>query len=311
MTQVNINQQHQEMQAEIRRLKAEKDVVLLAHLYQRPEIQDVADFVGDSLALSQQAAETTAQVIVFAGVHFMAESAKLLSPDKKVVLPEAAAGCPMADMVTAEALRAEKAKHPGVPVVCYVNSSAAVKAESDICCTSANAVKVVASLDADTVIFVPDRNLGMYVARMTKTKVLPWPGYCPTHERITADQVKALQTAHPQAVTLVHPECVPAVIDLADHVFSTQGILKYVAEHDQAEYIIGTEEGILHQLRKISPDTRFYLPSNDRQICPNMKATTLRKVLQALETLQPEVSVPADIAARARRTLERMLAVGR
>lgn len=300
-----------DMMDRVRQLKKDKNAVLLAHLYQRPEVQEVADYVGDSLALAQQAAETDAKVIVFAGVHFMAESAAILSPEKAVVLPEGGAGCPMADMVTADALREEKARHPGVPVVCYVNSSAAVKAESDVCCTSANAVKVVASLDADTVLFVPDRNLGAYVARKTDKHVILWQGYCPTHDRITPEQVGALKAAHPEALVVVHPECVPAVIDFADAVFSTQGILKYVKESPASEFIIGTEEGVLHQLRKVSPDKQFYLPSGERQICPNMKATNIGKVVRALETLEPRVTVPQDIAARARQTLDRMLSIGR
>lgn len=301
----------QEKMERVRQLKKERGAILIAHLYQRPEIQEVADYVGDSLALAQQAAQTDADVIVFAGVHFMAESAAILSPGKTVVLPEPNAGCPMADMVTVDALREEKAKHPGVPVVCYVNSSAAVKAESDICCTSANAVKVVESLDADTVLFVPDRNLGAYVARTTSKRVIPWAGYCPTHDRIKPEQVRALKEAHPQAKVVVHPECLPAVIDLADAVFSTQGILKYVKERPDSEFIIGTEEGILHQLRKASPNKQFYLPSGNQQICPNMKATNIGKVVRALETLAPRITVPDDIAARARTALDRMLAVGR
>lgn len=306
-----LTERDREIMEEIRRLKREKDVVFLAHFYQRPEIQELADYVGDSLALAQQAAATDAKVILFAGVDFMAESAAILSPDKIVVLPEPNAGCPMADMVTAEALRAKKAEHPGVPVVCYVNSSAAVKAESDICCTSANAVKVVEALDADAVLFVPDKHLGAYVARKTNKRVILWEGYCPTHDRITPDQIRALKDAHPEAVVVVHPECPPGVIDLADAVYSTQGILRYVKESPAREFIIGTEEGILHQLRKANPDKQFYLPSGERQICPNMKATNLSKVLRALETLQPRITVPEEIAARARQALDRMLAVGR
>lgn len=304
------NQRISELQATALRLKKEKDTLVLSHLYQRPEIQDIADMVGDSLGLSQAAARTDNPIIVFCGVHFMAESAKILSPDKTVVLPEAAAGCQMADMISLQGLREMKAKHPGVPVVCYVNSSAALKAESDICCTSRNAVKVVESVDSDTVLFIPDRNLAAYVATKTSKKVIPWEGFCPTHEHIRATDVKRLQKEHPDAPTMVHPECTPEVIALADRVFSTQGMINFAKENPAKTFIVGTEVGILHQLKKDNPDKTFLFPSEKEQICPNMKATTLQKVVWALEKLEPQVTVPEDIRLRAVHALERMLAIG-
>ncbi|SHE81561.1 quinolinate synthetase [Desulfofundulus australicus DSM 11792] len=294
---------------EIKRLKKERRAVILSHVYQRPEVQEIADFVGDSLGLAQQAAKTDAEVIVFCGVHFMAESAAILSPDKIVLLPEIKAGCPMADMVTVEALRERKKEIPGVIVVCYVNTSAAVKAESDVCCTSANAVKVVSSLPEDRpVLFIPDKNLGQYVARQTGRKIHLWEGYCNTHDRLFAEDVLAAREAHPEALVLVHPECHPEVINLADAVASTTGMIRFARESSAREFIIGTETGILHQFRKQCPDKEFYLAS-DKLICPNMKATTLEKVHRALVTLEPRVTVPPEIREKALRSLERMLAV--
>ncbi len=294
---------------EIKRLKKEKRAVILSHVYQRPEVQEIADFVGDSLGLSQQAAKTDAEVIVFCGVHFMAESAAILSPDKIVLLPEIKAGCPMADMVTVEALRERKKEIPGAVVVCYVNTSAAVKAESDVCCTSANAVKIVSSLPADQpVLFIPDENLGQYVARQTGRKIHLWEGYCNTHDKLFAEDVLAAREAHPDALVLVHPECRPEVIDLADAVASTTGMIRFARESDAREFIVCTEMGILHQFRKQCPDKHFY-PASDKLICPNMKATTLEKVHRALVTLEPRVTVPAEIREKALRSLERMLAV--
>ncbi|RKO67831.1 quinolinate synthase NadA [Desulfofundulus salinus] len=294
---------------EIKRLKKERRAVILSHVYQRPEVQEIADFVGDSLGLSQQAAKTDAEVIVFCGVHFMAESAAILSPDKIVLLPEIKAGCPMADMVTVEALRERKKEIPGVIVVCYVNTSAAVKAESDVCCTSANAVKIVSSLPEDRpVLFIPDENLGQYVARQTGRKIHLWEGYCNTHDKLFAEDVLAAREAHPNALVLVHPECRPEVIDLADAVASTTGMIRFARESDAREFIVCTETGILHQFRKQCPDKEFYLAS-DKLICPNMKATTLEKVHRALVTLEPRVTVPPEIREKALRSLERMLAV--
>ena len=294
---------------EIIKLKQERNAIILSHVYQRPEVQEAADFVGDSLELSRKAAGTKADVIVFCGVHFMAESASILSPQKTVLLPEEDAGCPMADMVTAEALRAKKAEVSGAVVVCYVNTSAEVKAECDIACTSANAVKVVASLPQDRpIIFVPDKNLGAYVTSQTGREMILWEGYCNTHHRLTADMVRAVKDSHPGALLLVHPECLPEVVNMADHVASTTGMLRYAGENPATEYIVATEMGILHQFSKRYPGKTFY-PASNKLVCPNMKATTLDKVLTALQTLEPRVTVPEDIRARALQCLERMLAV--
>jgi len=292
----------------LRELKEKHRAVILAHYYQRGEIQDAADFVGDSFQLSQKAASTDAEVIVFCGVHFMAESAKILSPEKIVLLPEPRAGCPMADMVDAEGLRELKARHPGVPVVSYVNTSAAVKAESDICCTSSNALKVVNSLEADEIIFTPDRNLGSWIAAHTDKKLILWDGYCNTHERLTLEQIQEAKAAHPDALVVVHPECRPEVTAAADHVASTAGMVRFVRESSAREFIIGTEGGLLHLLQKECPEKRFYLAS-PRLLCPNMKSNTLPKVVRALETLTPQIEVPEDIRQRAALALERMLSV--
>lgn len=302
-------QRFAKLSEEILDLKKKRNAVILAHLYQRPEIQDVADFTGDSLGLSQQAAETDADVIVFCGVHFMAETAYMLSPAKTVLLPEVNAGCPMADMVTAEALRDKKKEYPDAVVVCYVNSSAEVKAESDICCTSANAVKIVRSVPADKrILFVPDRNLGHYVGLKAGREIIYWEGFCNTHDKITAEDIKAAKKAHPEAEVLVHPECRPEVVALADQAFSTSGMIKYAAESNRREFIIGTEMGIMHQLHQKCPDKQFYLASQ-KLICPNMKSTTLEKVKWALEEMQPQVKVPKAIRERAIVAVEKMLAV--
>lgn len=297
------------MSSEIRDLKKQNNAIILAHLYQRPEIQDIADFVGDSLGLSQQAAATDAEIIVFCGVHFMAESAAILSPNKLVLLPEINAGCPMADMVTAEQLREKKHQYPDAVVVCYVNSSAEVKAESDICCTSANAVKVVQSIPADRqVLFVPDKNLGHYVSLKANRPIIFWEGHCPTHDRMTLDDIQDQKRLHPQAKVMVHPECRPEIVAMADAVFSTSGMIKYAKERPEKEFIVGTESGIMHQLHKECPGKEFYLASN-KLVCPNMKSTTLEKVKWALETKVPKVTVSEDIRLRAIASLERMLAV--
>ncbi|MDA8234826.1 MAG: quinolinate synthase NadA [Clostridia bacterium] len=294
---------------EIKKLKEQRNAVILAHLYQRPEVQDVADFIGDSLALSQQAAQTDAEVIVFCGVHFMAESAAILSPDKTVLLPEEKAGCPMADMITAEELRAKKKEHPNAVVVCYVNSSAEVKAESDVCCTSANAVKVVQSLPEDAeILFVPDQNLGHWVGLQTGRRIIYWEGYCNTHHRLQGDDIRRAKAEHPEALVLVHPECQPEVVAMADGVFSTSGMIKYAKESPAREFILGTEMGILHQLGKECPGKEFYMASN-KLICPNMKSTTLEKVKWALEELEPRITVPEEIRVKAIDSLDKMLAV--
>ena len=291
---------------EILRLKKEKDAVILAHNYQIAEVQDIADFTGDSLELSRIAAAQEADVIVFCGVDFMAETAAVLSPEKTVLLPAADAGCPMANMITAGELRVLKQRFPEAAVVCYVNTTAEVKAESDICCTSANAVKVVGSLSEEQVLFVPDRNLGHYVARFTDKEILPWEGFCFVHDRITPADVIRSREAHPDAELLVHPECRPEVIDLADHVFSTSGMIRHVRSGSSKEFIIGTETGILHMMKKNCPDKLCY-PLSPRAICTTMKKTDLQKVYRALETLTPRVTVPEDIAKKARMSIQRML----
>jgi quinolinate synthase len=295
---------------EIRRLAEERDALILAHNYQRDEIQAIADITGDSLGLSMEAARTDKKVIVFCGVHFMAESASILAPDKIVLLPRLDAGCPMADMVTAEGLRELKTKHPGVPVVTYVNSTAAVKAESDICCTSANAVAVVNSLEADEVLLVPDRNLGQYIASQTDKTCHFWDGYCPTHERLTVADIELAKSEHPEALFLAHPECPPEILALADHICSTSGMYEYARQSPAQTFIVGTEAGILYRLRNESPDKQFILPTS-RLICPNMKLTSLEDLLKSLQTMGPEVTVPEEVRLPAKVTLDRMLAVPR
>ena len=283
--------------------------MILAHVYQPPEIQEIADYVGDSLGLARQAAGSGAEVIVFCGVHFMAESAFILSPEKVVLLPEKNAGCPMADMITAAELRRKKQELSGATVVCYVNTSAEVKAESDIACTSANAVQVVESLPEDRpILFVPDKNLGRYIASQTGREMFYWEGYCGTHNRLTGEDILKARAEHPRALVLVHPECRPEVVELADSVSSTTGMIRFAAESKAHEFIVATEMGILHQLHKQCPDKKFYLAS-DGLICPNMKMTTLEKVHRALVSLEPGVTVPEETRERAKRCLERMLAV--
>lgn len=293
----------------IQELKRQRHAIILAHNYQPGPIQDIADFVGDSLNLSIQAAQTDAAVIVFCGVHFMAETAAILSPTKTVLLPDKTAGCPMADMITAEQLAQLKAQHPDALVVCYVNSSAAVKALSDYCCTSSNAVKVVSSLPADkSIIFVPDQNLGAFVSERTGRQLILWPGYCPTHVWIEPDDIVRLRQEYPDAQVLAHPECTAAVRALADQLLSTGQMIQYVGKSDAKSFIIATEQGILHTLAKKYPEKRFYAVS-PRAICPNMKKITLEKVLWSLEDMQYVVSVPPEIAEKARKALQRMIAV--
>ena len=296
---------------QIRELLKEHNAVLLAHNYMRDEVQEIADITGDSLALSIEAAKTSADVIVFCGVHFMAESAAILSPDKKVLLPRPDAGCPMADMVTPAELEALRAKHPGVPVVTYVNSSAEVKAHSDICCTSANALTVVRSLPENELIFVPDRNLGRWIAKFVpEKKFIFWEGYCPTHERMTMAAVLQKKAEHPDALFICHPESAPEVSALADHVCSTSGMYDYCRTSPAKKFIVGTEAGILYKLRLDSPDKEFILAS-PALFCPNMKLTSLEDVLLSLQTLSPVVTVPEEIRLRAKGALDRMLAVPR
>jgi quinolinate synthase len=296
--------------SEVRSLVAARGAVLLAHNYQRPEVQDVADFVGDSLGLSRTAAATDAGVIIFAGVHFMAETAKILAPAKTVVLPEEHAGCPMSDMITPEKMSAWKAEYPGVPVVTYVNSSAAVKALTDICCTSANAAAVVRSLGVPKVLFAPDRNLAAWVAtKVPEVEIVAWRGFCPTHERITRDMVVEAMREHPAAEVMAHPECRPEVLELADAVLSTSQMLAYAAKSASDEFIVVTECGLLHQLEKAAPGKRFHQTSPE-PVCPNMKLTTLEKVRDAVRDLTPVIEVPEDVRLAALASVERMVAIG-
>lgn len=302
--------QKEGLKKEVRALLKERNAIMLAHNYQRDEIQETADITGDSLALSQAAAERPEEVIVFCGVHFMAESAAILSPQKTVILPRMDAGCPMADMITPEQLAEEKAKRPGVPVVAYVNTSAAVKALSDICCTSANAVRVVDSLPDERVYMIPDKNLSHYVSLQTKKKMEWWEGYCPTHERLKPEEVLKAKEENPGALFVCHPECNPEVVKLADHVCSTSGMYKFAKTAKATTLIIGTEMGILYKLRKENPDKKFILPSK-ALICPNMKLTTLEDVAESLREMKNVVTVPQDIREKAKLTLDRMLKVPR
>jgi len=293
----------------ILKLKSEKNAVILVHNYQRPKVQDIGDFVGDSLELSQKAAGTDADVIVFCGVHFMAETASILCPDKTVLLPDSNAGCPMADMITAEQLRQKKKELPKATVVTYVNSSAEVKAESDYCCTSSNGVKVVQSVENDEIIFVPDQYLGDYIAKKTGKKMTLWPGYCPTHVRILPEDIVRQKQKYPKAKVVVHPECRPDVIALADDALSTSGIIRYAARDDVSELIVGTEVEILHRLRKENPGKTF-IPASEKAVCPNMKRITLEKILNSLETMSPQIKVPEAIRVKAKAAVDRMLAIG-
>ena len=294
----------------INQLRKERNAIILAHNYQRAEVQDIADFVGDSFGLSQKAVASGADIIVFCGVDFMAESAAILNPDKTVLMPETNAQCPMAAMITPESLKLEKEKHPEAAVVCYVNTPASVKAESDICCTSANAVKVVNAMDADEIIFVPDRNLALYVASQTQKKIIPWDGYCPTHHLILPGDIMLEKEDHPEAEILVHPECRPDVVALADQILSTAGMLKYAHQSTSKEFIIGTEVGLLHRLNKENPDKKF-IPATRYAVCPNMKMNTLGSIIRALERNEHVIKIPEEIRIKAKFALDRMLEVGR
>ncbi len=289
----------------INALKKKRNAVILVHNYQSGEVQDIADFIGDSLDLAGRASETKADVIVFCGVHFMAETAAMLSPDKTVLLPEPA-GCPMADMITADQLRQLKKENPGVPVVCYVNTSAAVKAESDICCTSANAENIVRKMKEDTIIFVPDRNLGAYVASKTGKILILTDGYCIVHERINQNDVAVAKQAHPEAEVLAHPECRPEVTALADKVLSTSGMCEYAKTPGKNEFIMCTEVGIIHRLNKENPSKKFY-PVSARAVCVNMKKNSLEKVLWCLEDMKNVVRVEEAVSAGAKKAIDRML----
>lgn len=303
-----MQEQNRRLLERIQELKGQRNAIILAHNYQIGEVQDAADYVGDSFGLSQIAATTDADVIVFCGVHFMAEGAAILAPEKTVLLPEILAGCPMAEMITAEALREKKNEHPGAIVVAYVNTSAAVKAESHICVTSSNAVNVVNSLEADEILFVPDMNLGSFVADRTDKRIILWEGYCITHHRVHVSDVLLARERHPDAVVVVHPECRPEVVKAADYAFSTGGILDFARNSSYDKLIIGTEMGLIHRLQKENPGKEFFL-LHQGLVCPNMKYTNLEKVVTALETMQPVITVSATVREAARQALERMLSV--
>lgn len=291
----------------IERLKKELNAVILVHSYQRPEIQEIGDFVGDSLGLCVKASKTDAEVIVFCGVHFMAETAKLLNPSKTVLIPDANAGCPMAGMAKAADVRKVKEEHPGAIVVCYINSTAEVKAESDICCTSSNAVDVVNSIPRDReIIFVPDKYLGGYTASKTGREMILWPGYCPTHQRILPENIEQKRKEYPNALVLVHPECSAEVANLADEVGSTGYIYDFSAASKKREFLIGTELGILHRLRRDMPEKSF-IPITDLAVCPNMKLTDLGKVLLSMENLETKIEIDGDLAERAYAPVKRMM----
>ena len=294
----------------INELKKKNNAIILAHNYQIPEIQDIADFVGDSLDLAMKAIKTDAQTIIFCGVDFMAESAKILNPNKNVIHPVIDAECPMANMVKPSDLEKLKNDYPDAEVVAYVNTTAKTKTLSDICCTSANGEKVVKSLESKKVIFVPDRNLGLYIQRFVKDKkMILWPGTCPTHNKIHKDEILKLKEKHPDAEILVHPECRPEVIDIADHAFSTNGMVNYAKESDTKEFIIGTEKDLCHRLKKENSDKAFYPLKS--AVCPNMKKITLEKVLNSLKTLEPKIKLPGEIMKKAKQPLQRMMEVGR
>jgi len=290
-------------------LKAKHKAVILVHNYQLGEVQDIGDFVGDSLELSQQAAKTTAEIIVFCGVHFMAETASILCPDKKILLPDLNAGCPMANMVNAQQLIARKKELPGYVVVTYINSTAEVKSESDICCTSANAERVVKSLTNKNILFIPDQYLGAYTSLKTGIKMEYWPGYCPTHARIRPEDILRAKKDHPQAIVFAHPECRPETSALADYVLSTGGMLRQVRSTKVKEIIVATEVGIIHRLKKENPD-KMFIAASEQAVCPRMKLITLEKILESLESLSPVVKVPESIRVRAKKAVDRMLEIG-
>ena len=300
---------NEEITQKIKQLKEKHDVVILAHNYQIPEVQDIADFLGDSLGLSIEASKTKAKIILFCGVKFMAETAAIICPDKTVLMPDENAGCPMANMITVRQLREMKKLYPKAKVVCYVNSTAAVKAESDICCTSANAIKVVNSIPKeDQIIFIPDKSLGDYVSKQTGREMILWNGYCPTHHRILAQDIINMKAKYPNAKVMVHPECTADVIELADVVLSTGGMIKYAKESPDKEFIVGTEIGLLYTLSKQNPDKKFY-PATKLSDCPNMKLNTLEKILWSLEDMVYKVTVPEDIRVKAWNAIDKMLKI--
>lgn len=298
-----------DIKEEILRLKKARNAVILSHNYCRGEVQDLADFTGDSLELARRATQVEADVIVFCGVYFMAETAAILNPGKTVLIPEPSAGCPMADMITGDQLRKLKAQHPGAVAVCYVNSTAEVKAECDLCVTSGNAERVMATVPKDReIIFVPDRHLGGHISGLEGRSYILWPGYCPTHARLTAAAIAKARAAHPGAPVLVHPECPKEVRDAADERLSTGGMCRYARESSASTILVGTEVGILHRLRKENPGKSFY-PVSDSLVCPNMKKTTVENLLEALKEMKTRVTVPEEIALRAKRAIDAMLAI--
>ncbi|MDR0620755.1 MAG: quinolinate synthase NadA [Deltaproteobacteria bacterium] len=300
-----------DLRATIDKLVAQRQAVILSHYYCKPEIHEVAHFVGDSLGLSQEAARNPAKVIIFCGVHFMAETASILCPDKTVILANPEAGCPMADMITHDALSARKKELNGVPVLTYVNSPAAVKALSDICCTSANVVAVLRSLPSKTILMTPDKNLAIYAQKFTPEKeILTWPGFCPTHHRLNLAEIVALKEAHPEAEVLAHPECQPKILKEAHFIGSTSGLIKRAAESAKTEFIVLTEEGVLHPMRKANPGKVFYTPATS-MVCPNMKKNSLADIVVALENLAPVIKVPEEIRLPALQAVDRMMAVPR
>ncbi len=293
----------------IKELKKKRNAIILAHNYQLPEVQDLADYLGDSLELSRKASLTSASVIVFCGVYFMAETASILCPDKKIIMPDVSAGCPMANMITAADIRKLRKEHPRAVVVGYVNTPAEVKAELDICCTSSNAVAVVNSLkDKEEIIFVPDKYLADYVSKKTGRRLISWNGFCPTHIKILPEDIKREKQFHPAAKVVVHPECLPSVLALADEVLSTSKMCQYAKETDAREIIVGTEVGLIYRLKQDNPTKEFY-PAAERAVCPNMKRTTEEKILWSLEELKEEVRVPDDIRRRAINAINKMLEI--
>ncbi|MFB3918712.1 MAG: quinolinate synthase NadA [Candidatus Velamenicoccus archaeovorus] len=297
---------HKEMVQKIDRLRKERNAVILAHNYQLPEVQDIADHCGDSLELSRLAAKSDKKVIVFCGVYFMAETASILCPDKTILIPDPMAGCPMANMIDAEDVRQLKARHPKAIVVGYVNTPADVKAELDICCTSTNAVDIISKLKNEEIIFVPDKYLADYVSKKTNKRLIAWEGYCPTHVKILPEDIIKKVRQHPGAKVMVHPECRPEVVELADEVLSTGRMCAFAKKSSAKEFIVGTEAGMIHRLQKDNPDKKFY-PASENAVCPNMKRTTLEKVLWSLEENKTVVSVSDDIRRRARRAIDKMV----
>jgi len=304
-----LKKEFKNLEEKIMELKKKRNAIILVHNYQLPEVQDVADFRGDSLELSRKASQTEAKVIIFCGVHFMAETASILCPDKKVIMPDIHSGCPMASMITAEQLRKLKREHPKAVAVGYVNTSAEVKAELDVCCTSTNAIAVVNALkDKEEIIFVPDKYLADYASKQTGRKLISWNGYCPTHVKILPEDIKREKKFHPFAKVMVHPECLPQVVALADAVLSTSKMCQFARETEAKEIIVGTEVGLIYRLKKDNPTKEFY-PASEGAVCPNMKRTTQEKIFWALEELKEEVRVSDKIRLRAKKAIDRMLEI--